>query len=278
MAWPGRDYLDKMQGGRRVRQDDVPITIHGETDRVYLGTRDTVKVREIGGRELTIAKTGSHATVVWNPWVAKANAMPGFRRRRMALDALHRNRQRRGARHRPRPRRASHHDRRHRRRVPSTWGSARGVGTRQSPLDSERPCQIFAAKCHDTCYASAAFVFSAALSPAEGEAHDPARPIVLILLFVSACARICRRAIAPGKPTPPNRRGCPRPSWMRCAMVWPRMERRHSSWCAHDKIVYEWYAKGWGPDKPHGTASLAKALIGGVVSGAGNTGWRSQAG
>jgi D-hexose-6-phosphate mutarotase len=74
----GRDYLDKMQGGRRMRQDDMPITIHGETDRVYLGTRDTVKVREIGGRELTIAKTGSHATVVWNPWVAKANAMPDF--------------------------------------------------------------------------------------------------------------------------------------------------------------------------------------------------------
>jgi len=32
----------------------------------------------------------------------------------------------------------------------------------------------------------------------------------------------------------------------------------------HDKIVYEWYAKGWGPDKPHGTASMAKALIGGL--------------
>lgn len=32
----------------------------------------------------------------------------------------------------------------------------------------------------------------------------------------------------------------------------------------HDKIVYEWYASGHGPDKPHYTASLAKALVGGM--------------
>jgi glucose-6-phosphate 1-epimerase len=73
-----RDYLDKMQGGRRVRQDDKPIIINGETDRVYLGTRDTVKVAETCGRELIVAKTGSHATVVWNPWIAKAKAMADF--------------------------------------------------------------------------------------------------------------------------------------------------------------------------------------------------------
>ena len=32
----------------------------------------------------------------------------------------------------------------------------------------------------------------------------------------------------------------------------------------NDKIVYEWYAPGHGPAKPHGTASLAKALVGGL--------------
>jgi len=32
----------------------------------------------------------------------------------------------------------------------------------------------------------------------------------------------------------------------------------------HDKIVYEWYAPGYGPTKRHYTASLAKALVGGV--------------
>jgi len=32
----------------------------------------------------------------------------------------------------------------------------------------------------------------------------------------------------------------------------------------NDKIVYEWYAPGYGPTKKHYTASLAKALVGGV--------------
>src|SRR3954468_24826799 len=32
----------------------------------------------------------------------------------------------------------------------------------------------------------------------------------------------------------------------------------------HDRIVCEWYGAGQAIDKPHGTASLAKALIGGV--------------
>src|SRR5947209_558506 len=33
----------------------------------------------------------------------------------------------------------------------------------------------------------------------------------------------------------------------------------------NDKIVYEWYADGFGPAKPHGTASLAKAAVGGLA-------------
>lgn len=32
----------------------------------------------------------------------------------------------------------------------------------------------------------------------------------------------------------------------------------------HGKIVYEWYAPDSGPDRPQGTASLAKALVGGM--------------
>ncbi len=32
----------------------------------------------------------------------------------------------------------------------------------------------------------------------------------------------------------------------------------------HDRVVYEWYASGHGPDIPHYTASLAKALVGGL--------------
>jgi CubicO group peptidase (beta-lactamase class C family) len=32
----------------------------------------------------------------------------------------------------------------------------------------------------------------------------------------------------------------------------------------NDKIVYEWYAEGWSRTRPHFTASMAKALVGGV--------------
>lgn len=32
----------------------------------------------------------------------------------------------------------------------------------------------------------------------------------------------------------------------------------------NDKIVLEWYAEGWHPKRPHGTASVAKALVGGM--------------
>src|SRR6476661_6155277 len=32
----------------------------------------------------------------------------------------------------------------------------------------------------------------------------------------------------------------------------------------NDKVVYEWYADDWSPSRPHGTASLAKAIVGGL--------------
>src|SRR4051812_28255208 len=32
----------------------------------------------------------------------------------------------------------------------------------------------------------------------------------------------------------------------------------------NDRVVYEWYAEGHSAEKTHGTASLAKAIVGGV--------------
>ena len=32
----------------------------------------------------------------------------------------------------------------------------------------------------------------------------------------------------------------------------------------HNRTVYEWYAPGWSPEKPHYTASMAKSLVGGM--------------
>src|SRR5690348_1183515 len=32
----------------------------------------------------------------------------------------------------------------------------------------------------------------------------------------------------------------------------------------NDRTVYEWYAAGWGPEKPHYAASMSKSLVGGM--------------
>lgn len=72
----GATYLDKVAGGSAVQAGAVTIT--GETDRVYTSTADVVLDDPVLGRKLVISKYGSANTVVWNPWVAKAAAMPDF--------------------------------------------------------------------------------------------------------------------------------------------------------------------------------------------------------
>ena len=73
------EYLDKVEGFARKRQGADPIRFTGETDRIYLATEAAVTIHDPGRhRRILIAKTGSHTTVVWNPWVNKAKAMPDF--------------------------------------------------------------------------------------------------------------------------------------------------------------------------------------------------------
>jgi glucose-6-phosphate 1-epimerase len=73
------DYLDKVTGLDRKTQGSEPIRFTGETDRVYLSTTATCVIDDPGARRrIAIRKTGSEATVVWNPWIAKARAMPDF--------------------------------------------------------------------------------------------------------------------------------------------------------------------------------------------------------
>jgi len=72
-------YVDKTAGMARQAGEDAPIAIVGETDRVYLGAKGTVSVEDPGWlRRIVVGKQGSATTVVWNPWVAKAKAMPDF--------------------------------------------------------------------------------------------------------------------------------------------------------------------------------------------------------
>jgi glucose-6-phosphate 1-epimerase len=73
------EYLDKTDSFRRKTQPAEPIRITGETDRVYLNTRSACVVRDpLLERTITVEKEGSDTTVVWNPWIAKAKAMPDF--------------------------------------------------------------------------------------------------------------------------------------------------------------------------------------------------------
>ncbi len=67
-------------GTPRTETESVsPIRITAETDRVYLNTQATCVAHDPGWqRRLVVEKTGSDATVVWNPWIAKAKAMPDF--------------------------------------------------------------------------------------------------------------------------------------------------------------------------------------------------------
>ena len=73
------DYLDKVGGLTKRNQGPNAVTFTGETDRIYLNTRATCVAHDpAGGRNISVAKDGSNATVVWNPWIAKAKAMPDF--------------------------------------------------------------------------------------------------------------------------------------------------------------------------------------------------------
>jgi D-hexose-6-phosphate mutarotase len=73
------EFVDKVAGGKRGIQPPEPIQFIGETDRVYLNTTGACLVRDRAtARVIKVEKEGSRATVVWNPWFAKAKAMPDF--------------------------------------------------------------------------------------------------------------------------------------------------------------------------------------------------------
>jgi glucose-6-phosphate 1-epimerase len=69
------DYLDKVNGNRRQHQSG-PITISGETDRVYLSTQSDCFIDDpLLNRIIRIEKRGSLSTIVWNPWDEKARRL-----------------------------------------------------------------------------------------------------------------------------------------------------------------------------------------------------------
>jgi len=71
----GCEYWDKV-GGSNLRRQDGAIHFAGETDRVYINTCSECVIHdEQLKRRIHINKSGSLSTVVWTPWVEKANKM-----------------------------------------------------------------------------------------------------------------------------------------------------------------------------------------------------------
>lgn len=71
----GTEYIDKVDGGARKRQDG-PVTFAGEVDRIYLDTTADCLIDDPAlGRTVRVGKANSRTTVVWNPWIEKARAM-----------------------------------------------------------------------------------------------------------------------------------------------------------------------------------------------------------
>ncbi len=75
----GATYIDKVDGGHRKVQGAEPIMFTQETDRLYLNTTSACVLEDpVLLRRIRVEKSGSHATVVWNPWIAKSAAMEDF--------------------------------------------------------------------------------------------------------------------------------------------------------------------------------------------------------
>lgn len=72
------EFVDKVDGGQR-KQETGALRFTGEVDRVYLNTATECVIEDPDlKRRIRIGKTASQATVVWTPWLEKAEKMADF--------------------------------------------------------------------------------------------------------------------------------------------------------------------------------------------------------
>ncbi|MBI3850286.1 MAG: D-hexose-6-phosphate mutarotase [Verrucomicrobia bacterium] len=75
----GVRYLDKCDNLVEKTEIAAPLKITQEVDRVYLDAPGAVEILDAKlRRRIRVEKTGSASTVLWNPWIAKAQQMPDF--------------------------------------------------------------------------------------------------------------------------------------------------------------------------------------------------------
>jgi glucose-6-phosphate 1-epimerase len=75
----GVSYLDKVSNFAKKTETEDAIRVESEVDRVYLDAPGSVEILDAQlGRVIRVEKENSASTVVWNPWIAKAQQMPDF--------------------------------------------------------------------------------------------------------------------------------------------------------------------------------------------------------
>ena len=75
----GASYLDKVASFLEKTEDNEAIRIASEVDRIYLNSTGPVEILDSRiGRRIRIEKSGSASTVLWNPWITKAQQMSDF--------------------------------------------------------------------------------------------------------------------------------------------------------------------------------------------------------
>ena len=72
----GLEYIETLENWEE-RQQTGPLTVAGETDRIYLNTPGRLTIADPGWkRRILITPEGSKSAVIWNPWIARAAALP----------------------------------------------------------------------------------------------------------------------------------------------------------------------------------------------------------
>jgi glucose-6-phosphate 1-epimerase len=72
----GVRYVDKTDSNR-VKSEEGEIAITSEADRIYLNTTGAIVLQDpVLNRRTLVTKENSSTTVVWNPWVKKAQTLP----------------------------------------------------------------------------------------------------------------------------------------------------------------------------------------------------------
>ena len=69
-------YIDKLDQ-QSIKREQDPLSIDCEVDRMYFDIENDVTV-QTPERTITVAKSGSQSTVVWNPWIEKSKRMSDF--------------------------------------------------------------------------------------------------------------------------------------------------------------------------------------------------------